>query len=341
MARVRISDIAKEAGVSPATVSRYLNNRPGSMTEETKARIAEVIERTGYRPNNAARSLRTDRSNTFGLILADMRNPFSSAMLEALSTRAAQDGYSLMTAVKGSDSAVEAEAVDRLVSTGVDGLIINTCGGNAEVIQAANQRVPVVLLDRDIEDAGLDLVTSNNTELVVQLVDELVQSGCGYCCLVTEHNDTSIVRRHRSIQFMHEVRQNGIRGMLLPLDADPALAAQQLKHLQREAERTCLGLIAVNGLVFLRLVEAINAAGFEVPAQVHVATFDDYAWTRILFGGVTTAAQDTESMADAIVRQLLARIEASAETGRGDAAADPVRVLVPGQIIRRASTMSS
>ena len=329
MARVRISDIAKEAGVSPATVSRYLNNRPGAMTEETKARIAEVIERTGYRPNSAARSLRTDRSYAYGLILADIRNPFSSAMLEALSTRAAQDGYSLMTAVSGNDPAAEGEAVDRLVNAGVDGLIINTCGGNEARIKQADASTPVMLLDRDIEDSGLDLVTSNNAELVVQLVDELVGSGCGYCCLVTEHNDTSIVRRRRSIQFMHELRQNGVRGTLLPLDVDPHEAAQQLNHLKREAERSSLGLIAVNGLVFLRVVEAINAAGLTVPDQVHLATFDDYAWTRVLFGGVTTAAQDTQAMADAIVDQLAARVEGGAE---------PVRITVPGRIIRRAST---
>ena len=62
MARVRIKDIAEQAGVSAATVSRYLNNTPGAMTEDTRARIAEVVERTGYRPLAAARSLRTDRS---------------------------------------------------------------------------------------------------------------------------------------------------------------------------------------------------------------------------------------------------------------------------------------
>ena len=70
MAQMRIKDIAVEAGVSPATVSRYLNNRPGQMTEETRARIAAVIERTGYRPRAAARNLRSSRTNLIGVILA-------------------------------------------------------------------------------------------------------------------------------------------------------------------------------------------------------------------------------------------------------------------------------
>ena len=105
MAQMRIKDIAAEAGVSPATVSRYLNNRPGQMTEETRARIAAVIERTGYRPRAAARNLRSSRTNLIGVILADIANPFSSAMLEGLSASAAARGCSLMTAISGNDPA--------------------------------------------------------------------------------------------------------------------------------------------------------------------------------------------------------------------------------------------
>lgn len=75
MAQMRIKDIAAEAGVSPATVSRYLNNRPGQMTEETRARIAAVIERTGYRPRAAARNLRSSRTNLIGVILGRHRQP--------------------------------------------------------------------------------------------------------------------------------------------------------------------------------------------------------------------------------------------------------------------------
>jgi len=177
MAQMRIKDIAAEAGVSPATVSRYLNNRPGQMTEETRARIAAVIERTGYRPRAAARNLRSSRTNLIGVILADIANPFSSAMLEGLSASAAARGCSLMTAISGNDPAKEAESLTRLIDAGVDGLVVNTCGGNDEAIAAAAGRLPVVLLDRDVAAGGVDLVTSNNRELVAGLVDALAAAG--------------------------------------------------------------------------------------------------------------------------------------------------------------------
>ena len=341
MARVRISDIAQEAGVSPATVSRYLNNRPGSMSDETRARIAEVIERTGYRPNSAARSLRTDRTNTLGVIFSDIRNPFFSAMLEGLSERAAQDGYSLMTAVTANSSEAEAEAIGRLTAAGVDGLIVNTCGGNDELMAKTSRQTPIVLLDRDVADGSIDLVTSNNSELMAQLVAELEMAGCARCCLVTEHNSTSSIRRERSNRFVQEVAARGLEGDVFALPSETEPAARQLKELLDANDASApIGLIAINGLVFLRLVEALDAAGISVPSQVRLATFDDYAWNHVLYGGVTTAAQDTQSMSDAIVELILERIggEDAKEAEPAGTSSARTRIEIPGSVIRRAST---
>ena len=303
MAQMRIKDIAAEAGVSPATVSRYLNNRPGQMTEETRARIAEVIERTGYRPRAAARNLRSSRTNLIGVILADIANPFSSAMLEGLSASAAARGCSLMTAISGNDPAKEAESLTRLIDAGVDGLVVNTCGGNDEAIAAAAGRLPVVLLDRDVADGGVDLVTSNNRELVAGLVDELAAAGSERLCLLTEASDVGRL-------------DETIRGY----------AGKKL------------GLIAVNGLVFLRLTEALAQLGPSLPAGLKIATFDDYPWNHVLFGGVTTAAQDTLTIAERVVERLSERIDVVTTTVGEAAKLAPKRIEIPGHIEHRAST---
>ncbi|WP_322154297.1 LacI family DNA-binding transcriptional regulator [Paratractidigestivibacter sp.] len=326
MARVRIKDIAEQAGVSAATVSRYLNNTPGAMTDETRARIAEVVARTGYRPLAAARSLRTDRSQLLGVVLADISNPYSSAMLEALSHEAAAQGYSLMTAVTGNDAEAEAAAVDRLVAAGADALVVNTCGENDRALREANLSLPVVLLDRDVTGGGLDLVTSNNKDLVAGLVGELAGCGCKKLFLVSETNQTSSIRRERAARFLEETGRLGVEGRVVELRGDKCgwLA---------EAGEKC-GYIAINGLVFLRLVEALQAnepqpAGIDgVP--VRIATFDDFAWNRVIAGGVTTAAQDIEGIARTVVERALSRIE--------NPEAAPRRFEIAGQIIRRSST---
>ena len=325
MAQMRIKDIAAEAGVSPATVSRYLNNRPGQMTEETRARIAAVIERTGYRPRAAARNLRSSRTNLIGVILADIANPFSSAMLEGLSASAAARGCSLMTAISGNDPAKEAESLTRLIDAGADGLVVNTCGGNDEAIAAAAGRLPVVLLDRDVADGGIDLVTSNNRELVAGLVDALAAAGSERLCLLTEASDDSPVRRERAEAFTDELSRRGLAGEVVTLADGGATGVGRLDETIRGYAGKRLGLIAVNGLVFL-------------PAGLKIATFDDYPWNHVLFGGVTTAAQDTLTIAERVVERLSERIDVVTTTVGDAAKLAPKRIEVPGHIEHRAST---
>ena len=335
MARVRIKDIAEQAGVSAATVSRYLNNTPGAMTEETRARIAEVVERTGYRPLAAARSLRTDRSQLLGVVLADISNPYSSAMLDALSRKAATKGYSLMTAVSGNDAAAEAAAIDRLVAGGADALVVNTCGGNDRALREANPRLPVVLLDRDVTGGGLDLVTSNNEELVDGLVAEVAACGCERIALLTEQDVTSSIRRERAARFTEECARRGVAADVIELGHGSAASDDAV--IQKLQGKGPVGLIAINGLVFLRLIEilqAASAAGAVGDACApRVATFDEFAWNRVLMGGVTTAAQDVEGIAQAVVDLALERIDEAPGERR-----TPRRIEIAGRVIRRAST---
>ena len=338
MARMRLRDIAAEAGVSPATVSKYLNGHHTEMSAATRERIAAVVERTGYRPNSVARNLRLDRSRTLGVVLADIRNPYSSAMLEELSERAEAAGYVLTCAISRNDAATEARALDRLMEAGVDGLIVNTCGGNDRALLAVNRVAPVVLLDRSLNvaepdgGAALDLVTSDNARLVAELVREVAGAGCTRVHLLTEADATSSVRRERALTFMRELAARGLAGSTLCLAPSARDAAAQLAELAEAHDP--LGLIAVNGLVFQQLVEAVSMTGLSVPERLRIATFDEYPWNRALFGGVTTAAQDTRAIAAATLARLIGRIEDAQAAGAAQVQK------VAGRVIRRTSTMS-
>lgn len=363
MARVRIRDIAEQAGVSPATVSRYLNNKPGQMTEQTRERIAAVIERTGYRPRAAARSLRLDNTHLLGVILADGGNPYTSAMLEELSGRAAARGYSLMTSLSSNDAAREQMALSRLVEAGVEGLIVNTCGACDDAIERTARRVPVVLLDRDTSSGELDLVTSNNAVLMRELMNEVAKAGCTHVALVTECGGESSIRRARIEAFERVAHSLQKQGTVIELPQDVGAAAQTLKRClgssagcpaggvsactgaaEKGGTAPVWGVIAINGLVFLRLAEALGAQGvtggsgfFQGPLVL--ATFDDYPWNHVIYGGVTTAAQDTAAIASAVLENMIERIEGSAAQPLDRAKMAARRIEVPGKIIPRASTM--
>ena len=352
MARLRIKDIAERAQVSPATVSRYLNGKWDAMSVATRERIARVIEQTGYRPSNAARSLRTECSRTVGVVLADIRNPYSAAMLEELDARAAEQGLSLMTATSGNDATREQAAIERLVDAGVDGLVVNSCADNAEALAQAASRVPCVLLDRDVPGCELSLVTSNNKALVAGLVAELYRAGCERLYLLNEHNATSLIRQERARAFEADLAARGLGGSVVTLTSDAAGAAAQLNALARDeqgcaagtpgATRGCaagtgpartaeapVGIIAINGLVLLRLIEALGGTDAATLGRLRIATFDEYAWNRVLLGGITTAVQDTRAIARTALELL------ASEDGAGER---PRRTEIPGRIIARPST---
>ncbi|WP_049777674.1 LacI family DNA-binding transcriptional regulator [Coriobacterium glomerans] len=330
---MRIQDIAAEAAVSPSTVSKFINGHYDAMSASTRSRIAEIIERTGYRPSSVARNLRLDRSRMIGVILADIRNPYSSAMLGELADRSAAAGYTLTCAISGNNPSKEAEAVMRLAEAGADGLIVNTCGGNDELLADTCDRAPVVLLDRDVPGASIDLVTSDNGCLVAALLQEVMRDGVDACWLLDEHNDASSVRRERTATFERGLRSACARGGCIALARNACAAAAQLTKMSCSSGGSPIGLIAINGLVFERLVEALAVAGIDVPGAARIATIDEYPWNRVLFGGVTTAAQDIAGLAAAALELLIERIE----RGRGPCGSRR-RIEIPGNIIARRST---
>ena len=181
-------------------------------------------------------------------------------------------------------------------------------------------------------------MTSNNRELVAGLVDALAAAGSERLCLLTEASDDSPVRRERAEAFADELSRRGLAGEVVTLADGGATGVSRLDGAIRNYAGKKLGLIAVNGLVFLRLTEALAQLGPSLPAGLKIATFDDYPWNHVLFGGVTTAAQDTLTIAERVVERLSERIDVVTTTVGDAAKLAPKRIEIPGHIEHRAST---
>ena len=241
-----------------------------------------------------------------------------------------------MCSFSENDPTREAEAVERLVDARVDGLVVNTTGGNDELIAETAARVPTCLLDRAISGpdgsaCAVDLVTSDNARLVEHLLDLLARRGARRAALLTEPVSTSATRRARADAFAELASaRRGMVGSVEGLGEGGEGIEEVLARLARGRGEGPLAIVAVNGLVFLRLAEAIRGSGLAVGHDVALATFDDYAWNRVLFGGVTTVAQDTARVAGEVLVRVLARAK--------DPARPTGRVEVPGTVIERAST---
>src|SRR4051812_929094 len=124
--RTTIADVALKAGVSKATVSRFLNRREELLTPEIATRVESAIAALGYTPSPMAQALKRGRSRLVGLVVADVTNPFSVAVLRGAEKACQQAGYLLMLFNLGDDSQRERDAIEALASYQVEGLILNT-----------------------------------------------------------------------------------------------------------------------------------------------------------------------------------------------------------------------
>ena len=151
--KITIADIAEKAGVSKATVSRVLNDRPEGVGAQTRERIKKIVSETGFQPSGVARGLATGKSRSVGLIIPDIANPFHPLLVRGVEGVLSQSGYSLFLCNSGCDIAKEKEYVRVLMEKGVDGIILNSAESDCDCqLELLEQRgVPVVLLDRIIE----------------------------------------------------------------------------------------------------------------------------------------------------------------------------------------------
>ncbi len=185
--KTTIKDIATEAGVSVSLVSFVMNNRAkadGSgrlyrVSEETSQKIMEVARKLDYQPNNAARSLRSGRTNTIGVIVSDISNKFFADIGRYIEDAAYKLNYTVFFGSSDENPDKMENIVGGLISRGVDGMIVVPCekseGSIAKIVEAG---IPLVLIDRDMEGVDANRVLLNNRKAEYMAAESLIRRGC-------------------------------------------------------------------------------------------------------------------------------------------------------------------
>ncbi|CAM5726731.1 HTH-type transcriptional repressor PurR [Streptomyces violaceorubidus] len=174
-----IKDVAAEAGVSVATVSRALNGHP-SVSAAARARVLAAVETLGYRPNAVARSLRTDQTRTLGLVISDVMNPYFTELARSVEEEARALGYSVIIGNADERPDLQDHHVTTLLDRRIDGLLVSpTDGGSPRMLDAARAGTPMVFVDRWIPGVDVPVVRSDGRAAVRDLVAHLHGLGTG------------------------------------------------------------------------------------------------------------------------------------------------------------------
>jgi len=325
--RVTITDVARTAGVSVATVSKVINGRYG-VAQATTTRVMEVIDSLGYESSLVARSLRSHRTHVIGILVAEFE-PFSAEILKGAAGALADTGYELLAytgGLHGRGAGWERRYLSRLSGTLIDGAVLVT-----PTVVDADAGVPVVAIDPHTGPTGLPTVDSDNL---------------GGSVLGTEH---LLGLGHRRIAFVggrpdlesSRLREQGFRQAMAAagVDVDERLvrAGDYRKESTVEPARELLArddrptaVFAANDLSAMATIDVAHALGLAVPRDLSVIGFDDIPESAQTDPPLTTVHQPIQALGAAAIGMLTALLD-------GGDTSDP-HVRLPTSLVRRGTT---
>ncbi len=304
-----IEDVATAAGVSTATVSRLLNF-PHLVAPGTSQRVMRVIEELGYRPNRFAQGLMTRRSNTIGIVLPDIHGEFYSELLRGANAEAHKRGYHLLVTSEARSN--ESESISSGPFGLIDGLAIMLTEPNEHLWRAARSTgLPIVSLDVDLHEPGVDSILIDNTtgagEAVAHLLGSVPASQCYFVGGPPDNFDT--VQRASAFTSALERAGHTPRGDQVSFgNYSPEWGRTWAKRLTAAHMPSTVGVMAADDEIAYGVLDAFLTAGIAVPGQARIIGFDDSRLATLLRPGLSTVRVPLFEVGAAAIEALVNRI---------------------------------
>lgn len=290
MDRFTIKDVAALAGLSPSTVSRVLSGTH-KVSEDKQTKVLEAVNKLNYSPNVFARGLKNKRTETIGLLIPDIVDPFFSQLARGVEDRAHQFRYNVILCNSDNDPEREKKNLQVLMEKQVDGIIFTTAGKMDNIANIIhNQEVPLVLMDRNVDGIlDLDTVTVDDSGGAEQVMDYLIKLGHRKIGLLMGPSFLS-TSRGRLEGYRAGLIRNGVGydpdlvvGGDFTLESGYKLTKQLL-----ESQRDFTAVFAMNDLMALGAIEALEEVNLNVPHDISVVGFGDIYLTKLVKPRLTT-----------------------------------------------------
>jgi DNA-binding LacI/PurR family transcriptional regulator len=319
-----MEDVAREAGVSRALVSLVMRERP-NVSEKRRRRVLDVAAKLGYRPNAMARSLASRRSQTVGVILDDLRNPFFAEIAGGIEELASQLGYQLLLAAGGRQARRERAALEALLEHRVSGIILVSPRMPTGDIVAAAAEAPLVMVGRSVRGANADTVLINEAHGTGLVLAHLV--GLGHERIAHVDGGTGAGGPQRRSAYLREMRARRLARHALVIGGDfteeaGVNAADELLR----APDLPTAIFAANDMVAAGLLGGFDRAGVEVPHDISIVGYDNISIAHLAHVSLTTVDQPRNEMGRLALELLLDRID--------NRRPNEVRLIEPSLVIR-------
>ena len=273
--KISLKDIAEAAGVSTALVSFVLNGKKKEyrVGEETAQRILKIANEMNYQPNLAAKSLRSGKTKTIGLVVSDISNPFFSQLARVLEDEATKRGYTVLFG--SSDEDKMNRVVSNLINKGVDGLIIVPCDNSEKSIASlVNNNVPIVLFDRYFPEINVSYVALNNFNASYVLTRHLLNAGYNAPCMVAY--DVNLIHMKERVRgykkAMDDAGKKHLINVIFLKQDTPRKSADRL--LPKMIDGGVDAFLFATNMISLSCLYTIKDMGEEVISKIGLVGFD-------------------------------------------------------------------
>jgi LacI family transcriptional regulator len=302
------------------------------VSDDLRDRVLEALQELHYEPNAVARSLKLKRSNSLGLVISDIGNPFFTAVVRGVEDVARQRGFALILCNSDEDPVKEAEYLRILASRRVDGLILAPAGERHDYLaRLARSHFPLVFLDREVPDLDVPAVVLDGENAAHTAVRHLIEHGHRRIGMVAGRPRISTTVA-RIAGYRRALAEAGIAedDRLIVSGGSRTEEAHAAAATLLEQDPRPTAFFVANNLMTIGTVEAIQERGLSIPDDVALVGFDDFSWADVFRPRLTTVAQPTYELGRRAAELLVRRIE-------GDVEGTARRVVLKGRLIVRES----
>ena len=292
--RVTITEIARLAGTSKTTVSFYLNGHTDRMSKETHDRIGQVIRETGYEPSPLARSMNAKQTYLIGVVVGDIANHFSNQIVKGIDSVANEAGYRLLISSSNFDRDNEHALIDRLISVGVDGFIVQPTARFREVAEAiGSSGKKLVFFDSKYYDYTASWVKTDNYEATKRALSEVLAKGYGRVLVVAAEPQLLSSRTERLQGTTDTIEALGLPSehFVIPDKGVPQKELTAWLHEQLDECTVPTLVFAPNCWALPDIYVAMRDFYRRMPKEVGLLGFDNTDWAEVASPSVSVIAQ--------------------------------------------------
>lgn len=312
MKKTSLNDIAQQLGVSKTLVSLVLNGkgREHRISEEICKKVSALAEELNYKPNQIAKGLRTGKTNTIGLIIADIANPFFGKLGREIEKEASSNGYRVMFCSSDENAENSANQIEMLQQGQVDGFIIAPpAGSENQILSLKRSKTPFVLIDRHFPDIETNYIVVDNIEASYDAVTHLIKKGYRKIACVTLNVHLNNMNQ-RVLGYKQALIDNNIQVeeeliKMMPFTHEKDDISDAVKQLEPGNKNKVDAVFFATSKLGIMGIETIHSLGLNIPDDIAVISFDDPDAYRISQPPISAIAQPLKEIGRESVKLLL------------------------------------